>query len=150
MPDNPSLAHIAAGLLSRREHSVAELRAKLLKRSFPQPEVDRCLADFTAKGFLSDERYAQQFIAMSVRRGHGPLKIANELRGKGVEDSMISLQMEHWNDEWAEVCLRVAEKKFGDERVTDRKDLAKRLRFLQSRGFNSEQIRLCQNRWNSL
>lgn len=139
---------LAAGLLSRREHSVAELRAKLLGRGLSADETERTLAKFVEQNLLSDSRFVEQYVASAMRRGRGPVKIRHELRTRGVDASLIDGQFEALEEQWREVCWQAAEKKFGRRLIADQKDLAKRFRFLQSRGFNSDQIRYCQSRWN--
>lgn len=51
----------AADLLSRRDHSVKELRSKLL-RTVDAPSADRAIEKMLELGYLDDEKYARRLI----------------------------------------------------------------------------------------
>jgi regulatory protein len=99
------------------------------------------LNDFERRGLLSDERFTEQYVHMRTRRGYGPLRIRDELRQRGVDQSLI----EDWIDvngaEWKAQITEVAAHKFGLERAIETKEQAKRARFLQYRGFPENLIR---------
>ena len=50
-------------LLARREHSVEELRQKLVQRGFESQAVDSVLADLKERGDISDVRFAETMIS---------------------------------------------------------------------------------------
>jgi regulatory protein len=130
----------AVGFLSRREHSRHELRWKLSERDYAEEEIEAALERLIQKGLQSDERFAEAYITSRVQRGHGPYKITAELKQRGVEEGLISQLMIGETPDWFEHALNVYKKKYAGKPVADFKDRAKRSRFLQQRGFSSEQI----------
>jgi len=63
------------------------------------------------------------------------------LRQKGVSDAMIETFLSKHNSLWQESALAVRIKKYGPEHPSDLIETARQTRFLQSRGFSSEQTR---------
>ena len=132
----------AMDYLSRREHSSHELFQKLLaKEDYDADEISEVLAYLSNQNLLSDERFTEGFVQQRFQRGSGPLKIRAELRQKGVSDAMIGTFLNQSISEWQESALDVRIKKYGLERPSDLKEVARQTRFLQSRGFTTEHIR---------
>ena len=130
----------ALRLLARREHSRRELELKLVAREFDRSLIEPLLADLVASGYLSDERFAEQFSRSRVGRGQGPNRIRAELRERGVSDEFIEFAIAELDVSWADLACEVRVSKFGAEAPTDHTSRAKQSRFLNSRGFSSEQI----------
>ena len=143
MPKPPRTIRVAAmDYLSRREHATHELFQKLLaKEEYEAYEISEVLSRLADQGLLSDERFTEAFINQRINRGSGPLKIRAELRQKGVSDSSIENFLDEHDVMWQESALAVRIRKYGDQAPSDVKDKARQSRFLQSRGFSSEQIR---------
>lgn len=123
-------------LLSLREHSRFELERKLLRRH-EQAMVQQVLQNLAQQGLQSDERFAEQYVYSRRNKGYGPLRIRAELREKGVAEDLISIWLDDPEQDWYALMLATAEKKFGGQPPADRKEMAKRGRFLSSRGFPS-------------
>ena len=138
-PINPAdIRRAAMDLLARREHSLRELRDKL-KRRFPDDDLlIQELERLRDEHLQSDERFAQSFARQRVLRGQGPLRIRQEMRQRGLSDSEIALAMESLEVDWFELAAEVLEKKFGGIPADDMKDKARRMRFMQYRGFSME------------
>jgi len=87
-----SLRQRALDLLARREHSRQELARKL--SAYVEEGEDRgdeivaLLDDFQKRGWLSDERFAEQVVNTRKSR-FGSRKVAHELREKGVAESLV-------------------------------------------------------------
>jgi regulatory protein len=127
-------------LLAGREHSRAELFAKLVQRGFSAAGLEPVLDHLARRGLQSDARFAEQFLAARMRRGSGPLRIRAELRQRGVAEDLIARELDIEPEAWLE-CLRlVYERKYGSAPAGDRKELARRIRFMESRGFGGELI----------
>lgn len=123
-------------LLARREHSQHELTEKLIKKGFDEPKVYAAIERLIERNYLSDQRFTEQFVAMRIRQGKGPLKIINDLRLKGVDSTTINGVLGDYEVEyWRELAKEVYSKKFGDNFATEPKLRAKWQRFLVSRGF---------------
>ena len=131
----------AMNLLARREHSVKELKDKLLARDYELDEIQLALQTLTLEGLQSDERFVESFIHARMGRGSGPTKIKAELRQRGVSDALVDDYLDERNERWYEIAEEVRKRKFGDRLPADYKERAKQSRFLQYRGFSSEHIR---------
>ena len=136
-----SIREAAMDYLSRREHATYELSQKLLQKYYDPEEVDAVLQRLSAQGLLSDERFTDTFINQRISRGSGPLKIRAELRQKGISDAMIGTFLNERDMLWHKSALAVRTRKYGSELPIDLKEIARQSRFLQSRGFSSEQTR---------
>ncbi len=133
---NPNDIRFAAmDLLARREHSRRELQQKLLKR-FKAPElVEEQLDRLAAENLQSDSRYAGSFLRQRLGRGHGPMRIRQERRQKGISDAEIELAMAEESPDWYALCEETYRRKFGALPPADIREKAKRSRFMQYRGF---------------
>jgi regulatory protein len=137
---NKEIRRKAMDLLARREHSVAELRHKLLARGYVQPAVDEQLHLLEQENLLSDQRFAESYVNFRSKKGFGPVRIRHELKEKGVNVALIEEYLDN-NDYWRNIAKEVREKRFGATLPKDYKDIAKQMRFLQYRGFSNEQLR---------
>ena len=131
---------IAMDLLARREHSRRELIDKLKLRGFEGQEVEEYLDRLAERGLQSDERFVQSFISQRSQNGYGPLRVRQELRQKGIEDSTISHHFEAMDIDWQQVAVDVWRKKYNRAPGSDMKLRAKQTRFLQYRGFDFDMI----------
>ena len=75
-----------------------------------------------------------------VNRGYGPRRIAQELKQKGIAGELVEEFIDEGDPRWLEQMSRVREGKFGDKAPEDYQEQARQSRFLQYRGFSSEQI----------
>ena len=128
-------------MLARREHSEQELCRKLIARGFDVEYVPDVVTELKQKGLQSDHRFTDSYITSRIGKGSGPLRIAQELRQRGVADEIIEETMLGHKQEWRDQLEAVREKKFGKEVPASYKERAKQSRFLQYRGFSSDQIR---------
>jgi len=135
-----SAKSIAVKLLSRREHSVLEIRNKLQQRNFETKEIEQALVELQQGGWLSDERFAEAYIRMRQQKGFGPLRIAIELNERGIEDAIIDACLHADDESWRQTLKQQYRKKYRGKAVEDYNDKAKRMRFLQYRGFTPEMI----------
>src|SRR5512141_1323771 len=74
----------ALALLAMRAHTRLEIRRKLLQRAFPEADIEACLDDLAARGWLNDASTALALAAARARSGRGRSRIAAELAVKGV------------------------------------------------------------------
>lgn len=131
----------AVRLLSRREHSTEELRRKLAAKGHPESSIETALEKLGKKKLLSDERFAANYVHHHARRGQGPVRIRAELRQQGIDDSQIQQEVGAAECDWNALAAEVRRRKFGAELPQTASERAKQARFLQYRGFNSDQIR---------
>lgn len=138
---DPAVIRAAAmDLLARREHGEQELARKLRARGFEADATVDALQQLIADGLLSDERFAEAFVHSRFQRGAGPQKIRAELRERGIDDVLISHSIEALDEDWQARLREVREKKFGASLPGDFRERSRQMRFLQQRGFSTEQI----------
>ena len=130
-----SAKSIAVKLLARREHSAQEIRQKLRQREFDDKEIDQVVIDLQQGGWLSDERFTEAYIRMRMVKGFGPVRIAMELRERGVDDVLVDQYLDPRAPEWLQSLREQYHKKYAGKSIEDYNDKAKRIRFLQYRGF---------------
>ena len=124
----------ALNMLIRREHSRLELTKKLQQKEFSDEDITHSISLLIEQKYQSDERFSESFIHMRFGQGKGPILIAFELKDRGINDFNLSTY------DWFDLAKEVRRKKFGMNIPADFKEKAKQKRFLQSRGFNSDQI----------
>ena len=115
----PSPRNKALDLLARREHSVAELRAKLVAREFDADAIDATIDVLVQDGLVSDDRFTAAFIAYRVRKGQGPIRIRGELKQRGVTGELIAEHLEQADVDWNQLARSVRDKKYGSTRSTE-------------------------------
>ena len=135
-----SAKSVAVRLLSRREHSAFEIRHKLHKRDFDDKEVAQAIIELQEGGWLSDERFAEAYIRMRQIKGFGPIRIAIELNERGVKEGTVDDYMYAGDEDWQHTLERQYQKKYKNRSIEDFSDKAKRIRFLQYRGFPLDAI----------
>lgn len=138
-PEPGELRERALRLLARREHSRAELVRKLERAGFARDDIVPLLDAFEAKNWLSDRRFAESYVADHRARA-GSVKLAYDLRQRGVGDSIIESVLGDNRDSEIDRAREVWRKKFATT-PADATEKAKQMRFLQSRGFTPEVIR---------
>jgi regulatory protein len=144
-PDSPTqggaaVRYAAMSLLARREHSRLELRQKLLRRFSAAELIDTVVQNLTDEALQSDERFAEAFVTIRRKKGQGPIRILHELQLRGVDETIIGRHVDPGNQEWISLAHSVCLRKFGGL-ASQPAQRAKQMRFLQYRGFSTEQIR---------
>jgi regulatory protein len=130
----PALTARALRLLARREHTRRELRRKLAAHAGDPAVLEALLDDLTRRGWLSDERFVEQFV--HARRGRfGPARIRRALLERGVAEDEITRALAGLKDEELEAARAVWLRKFKAPPRTA-EERARQVRFLQSRGFS--------------
>ena len=128
-------------LLARREHSFRELLEKLGRRfsdtALVQQEVER----LSAETLQSDARFAETYVHSRAQRLYGPQRIRMELRERGISSELIAVAMSDSAIDWRDNLEKLARQRFGRNPPVDYSERAKRMRFLQQRGFDAEQVR---------
>jgi len=137
VPDTPAeLKARALRTLARREHSKLELQRKLSPHAASEEILLGLLGELEGRKLLSDHRFAESR-AHVLSRKFGASRIRQDLRGKGVADDIVERISSEGELERARSIL---ERKYRQPAAT-REELAKRMRFLQGRGFSADVIR---------
>lgn len=127
-------------LLARREYSYRELQQRF-ERSFCADEVTRVLDYLVEEGYQSDRRFCEIYVRNRLSQGYGLSRIRFDIRQKGIDDSLLSEVLEQEAPDWYELALEVRLRRFPDIDRSDRKRVAKVMRFLLQRGFSTEEAR---------
>ena len=160
---SPSLKARALRLLSLREYSRKGMAAKLAESeqrwvklaktdakessnadqdSLPVKstaiEIDAILDDFEARGWLSDDRFAEALVRRRSDR-YGIRKIQDELERAGVDSSKSAPLLKTLKETEYQRAYELWSRKFGTP-AQDQKETAKHYRFLASKGFSSEVV----------
>lgn len=128
----------AVRLLGRREHSCRELRQKLLARDFDPHTIDEVLAGLQADNLLSDDRFTESYVRSKALKGIGPVRLRQELREHQIDDETVHRYLHE--QQWQQLAEEVRQKRFGPELPDNFAERARQMRFLQYRGFSTEQI----------
>ncbi len=125
----------ALRLLARREHSRQELARKLSPRAESREALERLLDELEGRKQLSEERYAE-LRAHVLGRKYGAARIRQDLKSKGVSEELAA---RFSGVDEVQKAREILARKYR-EPATTREERARRMRFLQSRGFSSEII----------
>lgn len=151
-----SLRAKALALLATREYSRRELLQKLRAHAgrLAQAGMDNvaeCVAqdtitdiealldEFAERGWLSEERYVEQAVT-SLSRRYGPRRIVQRLEAKGIGRESVTAVMPYLQSEALATAKTLLERKFRGP-VASAEDKARRVRYLQGRGFDYDVIR---------
>ena len=134
------IIHCAIGLLSRREHSTKELIQKLSKREFTIEDIEPVVEFLLEEDYLSNERFADAIFRYRVGRGYGWRYIKHQLQQKGVGSEIFNSLNKNQEIDWYLQAELAYNKRFGGKAIKDQQDKAKRMRFLQYRGFSTDEI----------
>ena len=126
----------ALRLLARREHTRQELESKLSPHAGSSEDLKGLLTGLKQKNQLSEERFAEER-ARRLSRKYGAARIRQDLKAKGVSEELIERVSPADELERARAIL---ERKYR-EPADSREERAKRMRFLQGRGFSFDIIR---------
>ena len=94
-----------------------------------------------ASDLQSDRRFCESFVRSRSQQGQGPRRIAQDLRQRGVADSLVREYLWEADIDWFAALQQLYRKRYGETKPSDYKEKAKRMRFLQYRGFDYDLIR---------
>ena len=112
-----------------------ELDRKLAPHAGSSEALNALFLELKTKNQLSEARFAEGR-ARTMARKYGAARIRQDLKSKGVSEDLIESVSTEGELERARAIL---ERKYRTH-ATTREERAKRMRFLQSRGFSSEII----------
>ncbi len=128
-------------LLARREHAGRELRGKLLQRGHDGAAIELALKRLRERGYLSDARFAEEFIRRRYEQGYGPLRVLADLQARGVDEDLYRPLIDRPECDWHAQALAQKRRRFGAGPPADRRERARQGRFLAGRGFTADQVR---------
>ena len=117
-----------------------ELSRKLRMRGYDEQSVQSVVTELAREGLQNDGRFTESYVHNRLGKGFGPLRIILELRQRGVGEDLIDLYLDRSAQEWLRRASLVRQKRFGSRLPMTYKEQARQSRFLQQRGFSSDQI----------
>ena len=136
-----SLKARAVSLLSRREHSRAELLRKLAPYADSQEALEKVLDDLAQTGWQSDERFTQGWVHRKAS-AQGASRIVQDLKLQGIPAEAIAAVQAELKDSELSRAQAVWSRKFSRiGKPLSPNEYAKQGRFLASRGFSTDVIR---------
>jgi regulatory protein len=126
--------------LARREHSSKELKDKLLRKGFETSDIFKTLERLQTENFQSDQRFAEMLTRTRIAQRKGPRRIIPELQEHDIPHAMIQQTLAQAEVCWHTLAAELRCQRFGQEPPRDLEQKAKQYRFLNTRGFTSEQI----------
>ncbi len=136
---------VAVRALTRRAHSVHEMKQKLERRSDNKLLVQVVMARLKENGMIDDARYAKQFTRQRTEgRKQGKFRVARDLRARGVPDRHIEAALKEsaeQNDEAAMVRQRIERKLRSYRGEIDEKKMASIYSSLLRAGFSADVVR---------
>lgn len=128
------------GLLARRDYSERELTQKLRQKQVAAEQAEALLLWLKGRGYQSNGRYARQLIQAKLHKGYGWFYINQLCAEQGLEKSLVQAVLDELNVDWLSIALDAYQKKYADKPIVDYQDKQKRMRYLQSRGFDGQVI----------
>lgn len=126
----------AQAILSRRDHSAAEIRQKLARKGFSPGEINQAVGWLTDNNLLDDAKFARTYTESMLRvKPVGPRWLKAKLRQKGIASAIIAETL-------AEAFALIQEEELARQAAARHApgDKNRLYRFLLSRGFSNEVI----------
>lgn len=128
----------AIQFLSRREYAAKELADKLIQQRHDKGVVEELLKQLQEKDYQSDARYCEMLVRTRIRQHYGPVKIAYELKQKGISTALINKELSQYEDDWATIVRELVDKK---QRGSQPLSVDKLTQFLLNKGFSYSHIK---------
>lgn len=130
-------------MLKLRLHSEHEIVSKLEKNHFSQEIINQTVGYFKDLQFIDDRLFAQKWIESRLLKPFGFIRIAFELKNKGIHQDIIDEEITKYKDEYPEteaVC-DLAKKRAHKYRNLEPEKIKQRVYgYLSRRGFSPNTI----------
>jgi len=137
--------------LGPKARSNQQLAQYLRRQQFAEHNISNALARLSAEGYMNDRQFANQYVSSQLgKQGKGRLRIAQELKGKGISSTIIEQTMANVDEEAElEGAYKAAQKKLrslkGEEIEIRRKLLQFLMRCGYSRAISREVMKMLEN-----
>lgn len=138
---------LALRLIARRSRSEGEIASTLAELGHSKTLLRGVLGRLRSLGYIDDRKFATECAERWTERGFGSLRIEEQLRRHGVDESIIAAVMPEDRDERARAREVLAEH-FGAAASSDRRTMARAARFLAGRGFPAEVVDSLFDSWD--
>jgi len=140
-------------MLARREHSVAEIRSRLLDRDHPAEEIDAAVERLLETRALDDSRVARAYARTALTvKGRGRLRVQRELQVMGIArevagDAIADVFGDV--DERSLIDKAIQKKLRGGKKMLTMQDRARVYQFLMRQGFTPAAVSAAMRRFGS-
>lgn len=133
----------AEAFCAYQERAQQEVRDKLYEWGLHASDVEEIISELIVDNFLNEERFAIAYVSGKFRmKGWGKIKIKQGLKRKNVPEKIMKTALNHISkEEYEEKLTETIKKKIkidGEPKNVTQK--SKLIRFLQSKGFESDLI----------
>jgi regulatory protein len=134
-------------LLGRRQHSIRELKLKLIKKKYDKQKIEEVIEFLLDKNLLNDKEFSKRYAEEKILRyNNGVNKTKSELFKKGVDRTIIDEVLSQYEDNPVLIdnAVKNAEKKlrFLKTKNLDKSKLKQRIfSHLMSKGFRIDIIK---------
>lgn len=133
----------ALRLLTRRPHSICELRRKLYKKKFSKNTISEVVDECLKFGYLDDENFAKLYLEELQQKNFGLYRIKTKMFEKGLDKELIEKLLQDFSKEdeleRALKLYRRREKNFMRVENTNKRK-QKIYSYFYRRGFSSDII----------
>ena len=137
---------LALDYVAGRARTEAEVRRRLARAGFSEPDADAAVDKLLGYGYLNDEQYALEFVkSRHASKGYGPSRLRQDLRRRGVPPTLVDRALATLEEEadLGEAAFEHAEKRW--RRLAGEDDLRKRRKktydYLLRRGYGFDEAR---------
>lgn len=125
--------------LSRRDHSRAELLIKLQRKTDNGEWIETVINECLEYNYLNDQRFTDSFIRNAQNKGYGISRISQDLKVKGIEQSLIKQALIRNEFNYINAAQQLLSNKYHEAIVTPHLK-QKAMAFLQTKGHRFEAI----------
>jgi len=120
--------------LSRRDHSEAELLTKLQRKTDNKDWIDAIIHECLDFNYLNDQRFCESFIRSAQNKGHGQTRIKQDLKRKGIDETLAKKVFDENEFDYLESAHRLLTNKYTTAIATQHLK-QKAMGFLQAKGY---------------
>jgi len=127
--------------LARRDYAEAELFRRF-SSDYDDDTIRTVIDELKRQNYQSDERYVEVFVRSAITKGRGPRRIINDFKVVKINSDLIDLYaMPNDIEFWIEQAASVYQKKYAESPANSQNEKAKRMRFMQYRGFDQRHFK---------
>ncbi len=142
-PDSASAAEeVALRILRGADQSARGLLQRLRRRGFSEHAAEQATAAMVSLGYVDNSALAGSLAARGQRTGHGRLRVAAQLRARGISDNAVAATLAVVDiDAERAAALELGRRLAGRTAGIPEEDRRRRLYGqLQRRGFDTETV----------
>lgn len=129
-------------LIAKMDRSRADVIAKLKEGGYPDVAVDEAVSYLESYGYIDDLKYAYMYVR-SYRYNRSYNRIKQDMYKKGIDRDLINKALsDEYNVDEVDIINMYINKRHFDKANSSKADRDKMYRFLLSKGFELDTIRL--------